>query len=107
MVRDPRDIFCSMEKMFRRNPDKAKDIPAVLHVDNTCRIQTLKIDQNENYYKLINEFYKITKVPMLLNTSFNLAGNCIVESIQDAVHTLNNSNLDFLYLPEFNLCIGK
>lgn len=87
--------------------EKINLIPAVLHVDNTCRIQTLKKEQNNYYYELIKEFYKITNIPMTLNTSFNLAGNCIVETIENALDTLNNSEINYLYLPEFDFCIGK
>lgn len=86
--------------------DKKSMIPAVVHVDGTCRVQTLTVDQNKNFYNLINAFYQITQVPILFNTSFNLAGNCIVETLQDAVCTLNNSNIDFLYLPEFDLLVS-
>ncbi len=81
-------------------PDKSKTIPAVTHVNNTCRIQTLKQEQNKNYYELINEFYKLTDVPMVLNTSFNLAGDTMVETIEDALKTLRLSELEYLYLPE-------
>tara|TARA_B100000575_G_scaffold292913_1_gene302674 strand:- start:3012 stop:4505 length:1494 start_codon:yes stop_codon:yes gene_type:complete len=75
-------------------------IPAVCHVDNTCRVQTLKKSFNKNFYNLIYEFNKITKVPLLLNTSFNLAGDTIVETVDDAINTFNNSDIDFLYFPE-------
>jgi len=84
---------------------KRKEIPGVTHVDNTCRIQTLKKKQNYHYYNLINEFYKITGVPILLNTSFNLAGEPLVNSVSDAIKTLTNCNnkFKFIYFPE----IGK
>ena len=85
--------------------EKKSQIPAITHVDGTCRVQTLSEKQNPNYYELINEFYKLTGVPILFNTSFNLAGDCIVETFEDAIKTLNNSNIDYLYLPEFNLII--
>ena len=86
-------------------PGKSKIIPAVTHVNNTCRIQTLKQEQNKNYYELINEFYKLTDVPMVLNTSFNLAGDTMVETIEDALRTLRNSELEYLYLPEIKKLI--
>ena len=85
--------------------NKIKEIPAITHVDNTCRIQTLKKDFNINFYNLINEFYKITGIPILLNTSFNLAGEPMVESIEDALDTLHRSKIDYLYLPEYNLLV--
>tara|TARA_R110000787_G_scaffold258784_1_gene364005 strand:+ start:532 stop:1101 length:570 start_codon:yes stop_codon:yes gene_type:complete len=75
-------------------------IPAVIHVDGSCRIQTVTENQNKHYYNIINEFYKLSKVPILLNTSFNLAGDPLVETIEDALDTFKKSNLNYLYLPE-------
>jgi carbamoyltransferase len=86
--------------------DDAKDkIPAVVHVDNTCRIQTVTDKQNYHLYNIIKSFYNTTGVPMLLNTSFNLAGDPIVETIQDAIDSLRKSKLEYLYLPEINKLI--
>ena len=79
---------------------KKSIIPSIVHVDGTCRIQTVNKDQNELYYSLIEEFYKITGVTILFNTSFNLAGDCMVESIDDAIHTFEKSKIDFLYFPK-------
>ena len=62
-------------------------------------------EQNNNYYDLINEFYKLTNIPILLNTSFNLAGDCIVETIEDAIKTFEQSKIDYLYLPELNIIL--
>ena len=75
-------------------------IPSVIHVDNTCRIQTVTKDQNEHYYNLIDAFDKITDVPILFNTSFNLGGDPLVETIEDAVNTLEKSDIEWMYLPE-------
>lgn len=75
-------------------------IPSVIHVDNTCRIQTVTPEQNEHYYNLIDAFDKIAGVPILFNTSFNLGGDPLVETIEDAVNTLNNSDIEWMYLPE-------
>ena len=87
--------------------DKQSLIPAITHVDGTCRIQTLKKEDNENYYNLINEFYKITNVPILFNTSLNLAGDAINETLEDALNTLHNSEINYLYLPELNVLVTK
>jgi len=75
-------------------------IPSVIHVDNTCRIQTVTQEQNEHYYNLIDAFEKLSEVPILFNTSFNLGGEPLVETIEDAVKTLTNSDIEYLYLPE-------
>jgi len=87
--------------------DKVDQIPAVTHVDNTCRIQTVNKSQNEHYYNLINAFYKRTQVPIIFNTSFNLAGQPLVETIVDAVATLVNSDISYLYMPEISKIVKK
>tara|TARA_R110000751_G_scaffold252746_2_gene352399 strand:+ start:1669 stop:2196 length:528 start_codon:yes stop_codon:yes gene_type:complete len=80
--------------------DKAiKEVPSIVHVDNTCRIQTLKKIDNKNYYNLIKMFYEKTNVPMLLNTSFNLAGYPIVENEDFLKFTLDNSEFNYVYKP--------
>lgn len=80
---------------------KAKEqTPCIVHADNTCRLQTVDKDQNLHYYNLISEFYKETGVPLLFNTSFNLAGDPIVETLEDAIDTLKRSKIEFLFLPE-------
>ena len=73
------------------------EVPACVHADNTCRFQTLKREQNPNYYDLINLFYEKTGVPILLNTSFNLKGYPIVETFMDAILTLQNSDINYVY----------
>ena len=72
-------------------------MPACVHADNTCRFQTLKKEQNPHYYDLIKLFYDKTKVPILLNTSFNLKGYPIVETFDDALLTLQNININYIY----------
>ena len=66
-----------------------KDIPTLVHADGTCRIQTVTREQNKNYYDLIERFYKVTDVPIIFNTSFNLGGDSLVETIYDAIDTCN------------------
>ena len=73
------------------------EVPACVHVDNTCRFQTLKKEQNPHYYNLIKLFYDKTGVPILLNTSFNLKGYPIVETFNDALWTLQNSKIKYIY----------
>jgi carbamoyltransferase len=80
--------------------EKHGEVPAITHVDATCRIQTVTKEQNKNYYTLIDEFRKITGVPILFNTSFNLAGHPLVETLEDAMATVKNSDINYLYLPE-------
>ena len=82
-------------------------IPAVLHVDHTCRIQTVTIDQNEHYYRLIDAFCQLTGVPLVFNTSFNLAGEPLVETPEDAIRTFERTKIDYLYFPEVSKLISK
>jgi carbamoyltransferase len=72
------------------------DIPAVSHVDQTARIQTVRKEDNFNYYQLIDSFNKITGVPVLINTSFNIKGEPIVETPEDAIECFLNTELDVL-----------
>lgn len=76
-----------------------KDIPSLVHADGTCRIQTVTREQNKNYYELIEAFYNITGVPMVFNTSFNLGGEALVETIEDAITTCQKSQINYLYVP--------
>jgi len=75
------------------------EVPACVHADNTCRFQTLKREQNPNYYDLINLFYNKTGVPILLNTSFNLKGYPIVENIEQAKQVFEKSNIKYIFKP--------
>ena len=92
---------------FTCREDKKHIIPCVIHVDGSCRIQTVTQEQNFHYYNLIKAFNDITGVPMLLNTSLNLGGEPLVETIDDAFKTFANSRIDFLYLPELQLIVSK
>jgi len=80
-------------------------VPSVIHVDNTCRIQTVTQQQNKNFYNLIETFYKQTGVPMLFNTSFNRGGDPLVETLEDAINTLKRSDIEYLYMPEYGKLI--
>ena len=82
-------------------PGIEEKIPSISHADGTCRIQTVTEEQNENYYRLIKSFYDATGCPILFNTSFNLGGEPLVETLDDAVRTLANSGIEYLYLPEY------
>ena len=86
-------------------PEKRDLIPSIVHLDGTCRIQTVTREQNKHYYDLISEFYKETGVPILFNTSFNLAGDTMVDTIEDGLMTLRNSELEYMYLPDIDTLI--
>ena len=82
---------------------KRSSIPAVTHVDYSARIQTVHKETNSKYYNLLKEFYKITGCPVLVNTSFNVRGEPIVCSIQDAFNCFMGTNLDILIIENFIL----
>jgi carbamoyltransferase len=82
----------------RVRPEWRDRIPAVVHVDGTARVQTLRQDQNEPLYRLLKEFDAITGVPVLLNTSFNVKGEPIVETPEDAIDCFLTTGIDYLVL---------
>jgi carbamoyltransferase len=82
-------------------PDKADKIPAVRHVDGTARIQTVNREQHPRYYDLLNEFNKLTGVPVLVNTSFNTLGKPIVCTPRDAIECFWGSPFDALVIGSF------
>jgi len=77
---------------------RPKDIPAVTHVDGTGRLQTVSKDANPLYYDLITEFYKITGVPVIINTSMNVKGEPIVNTPEQAYNMLTKTDMDALVL---------
>ena len=79
---------------------KSDKVPGITHEDNTARIQTVNKEFNEKFYNLINAFYKITGIPMLLNTSFN-CHEPIVESPEDAIRTFKRTELDILVINNY------
>jgi carbamoyltransferase len=81
-------------------------IAAAVHVDGSARVQSVNRQQNERYYDLIKRFGEITGVPVLLNTSFNLKGEPIVNSPFDAIRTFYTSGLDFLILDRYLVSKG-
>lgn len=79
-------------------PDKRDKVPAITHVDGTARIQTIRADQNPKYHALITKFYEKTGCPVIINTSFNVRGEPIVESPLDALNCFLNTHMDYLVL---------
>ena len=104
---DLRGMKSSPTMMYAVNcqPGVEEKIPAIIHVDGTCRIQTVNKEQNENYYNIIKAFKERTGCPIIFNTSFNLGGEPLVETLDDAVRTLFNSRIEYLYLPEYGKLI--
>ena len=86
-------------------PGIEEKIPSIIHVDGTCRIQTVTEDVNPHYYGLIQEFFEQTGCPIIFNTSFNLGGEPLVETVDDGIRTLANSLIEYMYLPEYGLMV--
>jgi carbamoyltransferase len=87
-----------MEKVFMFRPNKREQVPAVVHADGSGRLQTVDEHSAPRYRALIEEFERLTGVPIVLNTSFNLNGEPIVCSPEDAIRTFYTCALDTLYL---------
>jgi carbamoyltransferase len=76
-------------------------IPSGVHIDNSARVQTVDEKNNGRYYLLLKKFYEKTGVPILINTSFNINGEPIVENPKDALICFLNSELDLLVIGDF------
>lgn len=86
---------------FPVRPEKQDLIPAVVHVDGTTRPQMVRRSVNPPYYDVIKRFGEKTGVPIVMNTSFNLKGEPVVNSPRDAVRTFYSSGLDALAIGNF------
>ena len=77
---------------------KPEKIPAVTHVDGTGRLQTVSKQSNPLYYDLINEFYKITNIPVIINTSMNVMGEPIVNTPEQAYNMIKKTDMDYIVM---------
>jgi len=99
-----KDIFVGEDEspfMLRAKhvrPEWKDRIPAIVHVDGTARVQTVRREHNVRMYDLLMEFEKLTGVPLLVNTSFNIKGEPIVETPRDAVNCFLYTDIDYLAL---------
>jgi carbamoyltransferase len=84
---------------FKKKP--GKKVPAVVHVDGSGRLQTLARQDNPLYYDLIEEYRKLTGVPIIINTSFNVRGEPIVCTPTDAIHCFLKTDIDSLVIDQF------
>ena len=94
------DIYGISPVMMGEGKVLSKDFPAITHVDGSDRVQTLSQKDNESFYKLIKSFHKLSGFPIILNTSFNLQGEPIVENPTDALNSFSHGSLRYL-------CIGN
>ena len=82
-------------------PEKRAQVPAITHVDGTGRVQSVREEDNPRYYALIKEFEKVTGVPLVLNTSFNIRGEPIVNTPREAVTCFLKTGMDALFLGDY------
>jgi len=87
-----------MERTLKFKEAAMERVAGVVHEDGTGRLQSVTEELNPRYYKLISTFYKISGVPLLLNTSFNVMGKPIIHSVEDAVAVFQTSGLDILII---------
>nr|WP_305908122.1 carbamoyltransferase C-terminal domain-containing protein [Methylomarinum sp. Ch1-1]MDP4520930.1 carbamoyltransferase C-terminal domain-containing protein [Methylomarinum sp. Ch1-1] len=90
-----------MDKTLSIRADKRDSLAAVCHVDGTGRLQTVTKEFNPRFYQLIVEFHRLTEVPALLNTSFNVMGKPMVHSLEDALAVFLTSGLDHLVINDY------
>lgn len=92
-----------MMKAFRVRPERRDEIPAVVHVDGTCRPQSIRRDQNATYHDIVAAFHQRTGVPILMNTSFNVRGEPIVSTPLQALSCYFSTGMDALLMGPFLL----
>jgi carbamoyltransferase len=90
-----------MERTLTFKESAGQKVPAIIHVNRTGRLQSVRREWNPAYYDLIKAFYDITGVPMLLNTSFNIMGKPIIHSVEDAIGLFYTTGLDALVLEDY------
>lgn len=90
-----------MERTLRVRSEMVRKIPAVVHVDQTGRLQTVKKEWNERFHALVSAFHDRTGVPVVLNTSFNVMGKPIVHSIEDALATFYTCGLSAIVIGDY------
>lgn len=86
---------------FQATSKGKRTLPAIIHIDNSCRIQTVNKKDNGIYYDLIKTFHQQTGIPCILNTSFNLKGEPIVENPEQAIHDFIITKMDYLVIDDY------
>jgi carbamoyltransferase len=92
-----------MERVLRYRSEKRAEVPAVVHVDGSGRVQTVGDEGSPRFRRLLERFAAATGVPLVLNTSFNLNGEPIVDSPDDAIRTFYSCGLEVLYLGDVRI----
>ena len=96
-----------MQKAVKVKKNKIKFIPSATHVDGTCRVQYVCRKKFHNFWKIIKEFYKLKKIPMVLNTSFNRHGISTISTPRQAIEHLMEGCIEILYINNFKIELSK
>jgi len=81
-----------------------ESLPSITHVDNSSRLQTVSESSHKFFYDLLRVYKNFSNIPVLLNTSFNIRGNPILTTIEDALYVLDNTELDYVIIEETLVC---
>jgi carbamoyltransferase len=90
-----------MLRAYPTRPELIDKLPAITHVDGTARVQTVNEQQNPRYYRLIKEFGRLTGIDCVLNTSFNIRGEPIINTVDEAIKCLMTTGLDALFVEDY------
>jgi carbamoyltransferase len=94
-----------MERTLAFRREVIGTVPAVVHVDGTGRLQTVKREWNPRFHALVSAFHEITGVPLVLNTSYNVMGKPIAHSVEDVLAVFHTSGLDAVFIGD--VCLEK
>jgi len=104
-IHDNKKANISAEEKSKKGLEKLSisrsEIPAITHVDFSARVHSVNKEKNSYFYDVINEFYKLTDCPVIINTSFNVRGEPIVNTPEDAYQCFMRTNMDYLILENF------
>lgn len=89
-----------MERTLTYREEVRDKVPAVVHINGTGRLQTVREEWNPRYYRLLKEFFELTGVPVILNTSYNIMGKPIIHSVEDAISVFYTTGLDALAIED-------
>ena len=103
-VHDVDSPYMNLAIKFKKG--MSKRVPAVVHFDDTARLQTVSKEDNEWYYNFIDKFRQKTGVPIILNTSFN-DREPIVETPEHALDCFLRTNIDYLYFRDYGILVSK
>ena len=96
--------FENLEYMSYAPPVKKEyqeSLPSITHADGTARLQTVTEESHSHFYELLTEFGKISETNVLLNTSFNIRGFPVLSTIEDALHALENTEMDYVIIEDY------